>query len=199
MVRLLDLVFSITAVIFLSPFYLLIAVIIKIDSAGPVFFIQERIGKNFKPFRLYKFRTMNNNFGEGSLITIGSRDQRITHIGYYLRRFKLDELPQLINVIKGDMSIVGPRPEVRKYVELYNEEQKRVLMVKPGITDYASIEFRNENELLSGIENPDEYYIKIIMPEKLKLNIQYLRDRSTRQYLRIIFLTIFRLFGSSGG
>ncbi len=199
MVRLLDLVFSITAAVILSPVFLIIAVIIKIDSAGPVFFIQERIGKNFKPFRLYKFRTMHNYSGDGSLITIGSRDPRVTHIGYYLRKFKLDELPQLINVIKADMSIVGPRPEVRKYVELYTEEQKRVLMVKPGITDYASIEFRNENELLSGIENPDEYYIKIIMPEKLKLNIQYLRDRSIKQYMRIIFLTIFKLFGPSGG
>ncbi len=194
MVRLLDIIFSITAAVILSPVFLIIAVIIKIDSAGPVFFIQERIGKNFKPFRLYKFRTMHNYSGDGSLITIGSRDPRITNVGYYLRRIKLDELPQLINVIKGDMSIVGPRPEVRKYVELYTEEQKSVLMVKPGITDYASIEFRNENELLSGIENPDEYYIKIIMPEKLKLNIQYLRDRSIRQYLKIIFLTLFRLF-----
>jgi lipopolysaccharide/colanic/teichoic acid biosynthesis glycosyltransferase len=199
MVRLLDIIFTITAAVILSPVFLIVAVIIKIDSAGPVFFIQERIGKNFKPFRLYKFRTMYNFPGDGNFITVGRRDSRITHTGYYLRRFKLDELPQLINVIKGDMSIVGPRPEVHKYVDLYTEEQKRVLMVKPGITDYASIEFRNENELLSGIENPDDYYIKVIMPEKLKLNLRYLSDRSVKQYLRIIFLTIFRLFGSSGG
>jgi lipopolysaccharide/colanic/teichoic acid biosynthesis glycosyltransferase len=199
MVRFLDIIFSITAAVILSPVFLIIAAIIKIDSAGPVFFIQERIGRNFRPFRLYKFRTMNNYPGDESLITIGVRDPRITKVGYYLRRIKLDELPQVINVIKGDMSIVGPRPEVRKYVELYTEEQKRVLVVKPGITDYASIEFRNENELLSGIENPDDYYIKVIMPEKLKLNLQYLSNRSVKQYLRIIFLTILRLFSSSGG
>ena len=199
MFKFFDIIFSFTAVVILCPFFIIIGVLVKIDSFGPVFFIQERIGKNFKPFWLYKFRTMHFDSKDRSLITIGSRDPRITRIGYFLRRLKIDELPQLINVLKGDMSIVGPRPEIRKYVELYTEEQKKVLTVKPGITDYASIEFRNENELLSGIENPDDYYINVIMPEKLKLNIQYVQERSIRQYLKIIILTIFRLFGSSGG
>jgi lipopolysaccharide/colanic/teichoic acid biosynthesis glycosyltransferase len=193
MIRLLDFLFSLFGIIILCPFFFIIGLIIKIESVGPIFFIQERIGKDFKPFWLYKFRTMYNDTDNQRFITIGNRDPRITRVGLYLRRFKIDELPQLLNVIKGEMSIVGPRPEVRKYVDLYSEEQRSVLKVIPGITDYASIIFRNEHEMLAKVEDPDNYYIKVIMPKKLKLSIKYIQEKSIKLYFKLILMTVFKV------
>lgn len=153
--RLFDILSSGIGLILLSPLFLIIAVWIKLDSKGSIFYLQERIGKGGIPFRIYKFRTMVTDADKKGLLTVGNRDPRVTCIGYYLRRYKLDELPQLINVFKGDMSIVGPRPEVPKYVRLYSASQREVLSVKPGITDLASIKFRNENEILSAQEIPN--------------------------------------------
>jgi lipopolysaccharide/colanic/teichoic acid biosynthesis glycosyltransferase len=194
MIRLLDVLFSLIGIIILFPVFVLIGILIKIESKGSIFIIQERIGQYAKPFWLYKLRTMYNDSNKFDLITIGNRDPRITPLGYYLRRFKIDEFPQLINVIKGDMSIVGPRPEVKKYVDLYTELQRSVLDYRPGITDYASIVFRNENVLLGEVENPDDFYVNVIMPVKLRLNNKFIRDRSIKQYFRIIFLTIIKVF-----
>jgi lipopolysaccharide/colanic/teichoic acid biosynthesis glycosyltransferase len=188
--RIFDILFSFPGLIILSPVFLVIAVLIKVDSRGPVFFNQLRVGRNNTDFKLFKFRTMKMNSEKKGLLTIGGRDSRVTGFGYYLRKYKLDELPQLLNVLKGDMSFVGPRPEVRKYVELYNDEQKKVLDVRPGVTDIASIEYKNENELLENAENPESYYIKEIMPDKLRLNLLYLSDRSTFKDIKIIFKTL---------
>ena len=159
MIRFFDIIFSALGLIVLLPIFAAICLKIKIGSKGGCFFIQERIGKDGKPFGLYKFRTMRIGADSEGLLTVGEHDARITHVGYFLRKTKMDELPQLLNVLKGDMSLVGPRPEVRKYVELYTEEQRKVLRVRPGITDYASIEYANENELLSKAEDPDRTYI----------------------------------------
>ena len=145
MKRIMDIVFSLGFILILSPVLLLIAIWIKLDSTGPVFYLQERIGLHRKPFRIYKFRTMYPDADKRGLLTVGGRDPRVTRAGYYLRKFKLDELPQFFNVLGGSMSLVGPRPEVRKYVDLYTDEQKKVLSVRPGITDYASIEYVDEN------------------------------------------------------
>jgi lipopolysaccharide/colanic/teichoic acid biosynthesis glycosyltransferase len=163
---------------------------IKLSSKGPGFFVQERIGLGGKPFGLYKFRSMRTNSESESLITIGEDDHRITRIGHFIRKYKLDELPQLWNVLRGDMSLVGPRPEVRKYVEMYTPEQRKVLDVKPGITDYASIEYVNENELLGNAEDPDRVYVEQVMPNKLKLNMKYIQNKSLGEYFKIIFLTL---------
>ena len=180
--------------IILSPFFLLITLTVRVDSAGPAFYLQERIGKGGKVFRLFKFRTMHVHADRLTAITVGARDPRITNVGYYLRKFKIDELPQLINVIRGDMSLVGPRPELKKFVDLYSSEQRKVLTVRPGITDPASIKFRNENELLEGKNDPIQYYINEIMPQKLSLNLEYLKNRSMAFDLKIIFLTVFSIF-----
>lgn len=145
-------------------------------------------------FKLFKFRTMHLGADRGNAITVGQRDPRITRVGYYLRKYKLDELPQLINVFLGSMSLVGPRPEVKKFVDLYTPEQQQVLTIKPGITDYASIQFRNENELLAGKPNPIDFYIREIMPVKLKLNLQYVEEQSLWVDLKIIFKTLFLIF-----
>lgn len=156
-------------------------------------FSQERIGKNGSVFKVLKFRTMHpNSFDKGTL-TIGNKDPRVTSVGYYLRNYKLDELPQLFNVLMGDMSFVGPRPEVEKYTRLYNDEQKRVLSVKPGITDYASIKFRNESEILAKSNDPEETYIQEIMPEKLRLNMKYIDNQSVFKDIAIIFNTLYVL------
>lgn len=173
----------------LSPALLLIYILIICESKGNGFYIQERIGKNGKPFGLYKFRTMRIGADANGQLTIGKRDNRITRVGYYLRRTKIDELPQLLNVLKGDMSLVGPRPEVRKYVDLYTDEQRKVLNVRPGITDYASIEYVNESELLEKADDPDRLYIDTIMPDKIKLNMKYLEHYTVSEYFRIIFKT----------
>lgn len=193
MKRFIDIVASGLGLLVLSPIFLILAVWIKLDSKGPVFYRQVRVGKNNKDFRIYKFRSMQVGADKGSLITIGGRDPRVTVSGYYIRKYKLDELAQLINVFNGDMSLVGPRPEVRRYVNLYDEEQKRVLAVRPGITDYASIEYMDENVLLERSDNPDMTYIKDIMPEKIRLNMQYINNPTLIEYFKIIFLTIFKI------
>ena len=171
---------------------LLIAVLITLDSKGGVFYKQKRVGKNGKPFLLLKFRTMKPE-SDGVQITVGDRDPRVTKVGYYLRKYKLDELPQLLNIIKGDMSVVGPRPEVPHYVEQYNPEQRKVLAVRPGLTDYASLHFVNESELLAKAENPEAEYVNTIMPHKLRLSLSYIENRSFFLDLKIIFQTLAKI------
>lgn len=184
--RLLDITASGIGLLLLCPLFLVLAIWIKLDSQGPVFYRQVRVGKGNRDFRIFKFRSMRIGSDKGSLITVGGHDARITRSGYFIRKYKLDELPQLINVFLGDMSLVGPRPEVRRYVDLYTEEQRRVLNVRPGITDPASIKYRNENELLEGAEDPERYYIEVIMPDKLRLNIAYAANQSLLDDLRLI-------------
>lgn len=189
MIRLFDTVISIFGLILLSPIFMIIILLIKIDSKGPVFYKQIRVGKKGIDFELFKFRSMYLKSDIAGLLTVGQNDSRITKIGSFLRKYKFDELPQLINVLLGEMSLVGPRPEVHKYVDLYTEDQKRILTVRPGITDYASIAYRNENSLLENSENPEEYYIKHILPEKIKLNMKFIENRSISEYFKLIFLT----------
>ena len=193
MIRLLDIIFSTLGIIILLPFFIIICLIIKADSKGGCFYIQERIGKDGKPFGIYKFRTMRSGADSAGLLTIGTHDKRITRVGSFLRKTKIDELPQLWNVLKGEMSIVGPRPEVEKYVLLYTEEQRKVLSVRPGITDYASIEYVNENEILSQASDPDRAYIEEVMPHKIKLSMRYLEHYCVSEYLKIIFLTLKKI------
>ena len=191
-----DILFSLIGLICLFPFFIFISFFIFITSNGGVFFVQLRVGKNNKDFKLYKFRTMFLNSDNKGLLTVGNNDKRITKLGYYLRKNKLDELPQLINVLNGTMSLVGPRPEVRKYVNLYNSEQKSILDVKPGITDLASIMYYNENEILANSVNPEQTYINEIMPIKLELNKQYINEMSLLTDLKIIFKTFIKLINS---
>lgn len=193
LIRLLDIVLSLLGLLFLLPIFLILAVWIKFDSQGSIFFRQIRVGKDGKDFRIYKFRTMIVNAEKMGIITIGERDPRITKLGYFLRKYKLDELPQLINVLKGEMSFVGPRPEVRKYVEMYNQEQLKILTVKPGITDYASIEYINEDEILGKSLDPEKTYIEEIMPQKIKYNMKYINNKTVIEYFKIIFLTIIKI------
>lgn len=193
MIRLLDIIFSTLGIIILLPLFMIICLIIKADSKGGCFYIQERIGKDGKPFGIYKFRTMRSGADSAGLLTIGTNDKRITRVGTFLRKTKIDELPQLWNVLKGEMSIVGPRPEVEKYVLLYTEEQRWVLSVRPGITDYASIEYVNENEILSQASDPDRAYIEKVMPHKIKLSMRYLEHYCVSEYLKIIFLTLKKI------
>ena len=164
-----------------------------LGSKGGVFYTQERVGKDGRDFRLLKFRTMIIGASLQGLLTIGENDQRITRFGRFLRSYKIDEIPQIINIIKGEMSFVGPRPEVRKYVSLYSKEQLKVLAVRPGLTDYASLEFFNENTLLGSSANPEETYINEIMPAKLALNLKYINDQSLKRYFFIIFKTLLRV------
>lgn len=189
MKRFFDLVTSGLGLLVLSPLFLVLAVWIKCDSAGPVFYRQVRVGRNNRDFKLYKFRSMRVGSDRKGLITIGGHDPRVTRSGYYIRRYKLDELPQLINVFVGDMSLVGPRPEVRKYVGLYTPEQMRVLVVRPGITDLASIRYRNENELLEQVDDPDRYYVDVIMQDKLRINLEYVASHSFWGDLKLICQT----------
>lgn len=191
--RLFDIIFSALGIIILSPIFLLLWFTIKLESHGPALFMQTRVGKNNKDFKLIKFRSMYLNSESFGQLTVGMRDPRITNVGYTLRKYKLDELPQLLNVLKGDMSLVGPRPEVRKYVNMYTPEQIKVLEVNPGITDYASIQFINENHLLANAENPDEYYINNIMPKKLEMNLQYIKSNNPFKDISLILKTIFRI------
>ena len=193
MIRFFDLLFSFLGLIFLSPFFLLIALFIKISSSGPVLYMQSRIGLNGVEFNVYKFRTMRLNSDKLGLITVGGRDTRVTPIGYYLRKFKLDELPQLINVIIGDMSLVGPRPEVKKYVDLYNHEQCKVLSIRPGITDWASIHYRDENVILGQSSDPEIDYIEKVMPDKLNYNLIYINQYGVIEYFKIIFSTLWHI------
>lgn len=191
--RCFDIFFSLLGLILLLPLFILLSLIILLDSKGGVFYKQIRVGKNGVDFKLYKFRSMRIGSDAKGLLTVGGRDSRITKSGYFIRKYKLDELPQLINVLIGDMSLVGPRPEVRKYVDLYNEEQLKVLLVKPGITDYASIQYSNENEILAKSSNPEKTYIEEIMPDKLNLNIHYINDISVITDLKIILKTIKKI------
>lgn len=193
--RIFDIFFSLLGLIFLFIPFLIIALLISLDSKGGIFYKQSRVGKDGKDFKLLKFRSMRTDSDKAGLLTVGERDNRITKIGYILRKSKTDELPQLINVFIGDMSLVGPRPEVRKFVDLYNQEQKQVLSVRPGITDYASIEYSNENEILGKAKNPEEVYINEIMPAKLKLNLKYIQDQGVLTDLKIIFKTISKILG----
>lgn len=193
MIRFCDIVFSFFGLLFLSPLFLIVALWIAIDNPGPVFYRQQRVGRNNKDFGLLKFRSMRVGADKMSLITIGERDPRVTRAGYYIRKYKLDELPQLWNVLVGDMSLVGPRPEVRRYVDLYTEEQKRVLSVRPGITDYASIEYIDENTLLAMSDDPDKTYIDEIMPAKIALNMRYINHQTLGEYFKIIFLTFAKI------
>lgn len=188
-----DIIASGLGLLFLWPLFLFLAIWIKIDSHGPVFYRQLRVGKNGKDFRIYKFRSMQQDSDKGSLITIGGHDSRITRSGYFIRKYKLDELAQLINVFIGDMSFVGPRPEVRHYVNYYTEEQMHVLDVRPGITDLASIKYRNENELLEKAEDPERYYIDVIMQDKLRINLEYVESHSFFNDLKFIFLTFWTI------
>ena len=191
MKRIFDIVASGLGLILLSPLFLVLAIWIKLDSKGPVFYRQVRVGYKNKDFRIFKFRSMRVGADKGSLVTIGGHDPRVTRSGYFIRKFKFDELPQLINVFLGDMSLVGPRPEVRHYVDYWTPEQMHVLDVRPGITDPASIKFRNENELMEKTEDPEKYYIEVIMQEKIKLYLEYLEKHSFFYDLGLIFKTFW--------
>ena len=193
MIRFFDILLSGIGLILLSPVFLAIYIVIRSSSRGPGFYSQKRIGKNGMPFRLYKFRTMRRGSDRGRLITVGGKATRITKAGYYIRKYKLDELPQLWNVFIGEMSLVGPRPEVEKYVRLYTPSQRVVLSVSPGITDYASIEFSNENELLGKSDNPERMYVEEIMPKKIQYNLRYINNRTLKEYFKIIFLTVAKI------
>ncbi len=187
--RLFDIFFSLVFILLFSPLFLIIMIFIVIESQGGAFYRQVRVGKSNRDFKIFKFRTMRVGAEKGGLLTVGGRDPRVTRVGYYLRRYKLDELPQLFNVLLNDMSFVGPRPEVRRYVEMYNDEQKRVLLVKPGITDPASISYIDENEILSKADDPEATYIKEVMPAKLAINLAYLNRRSFFTDLGVLFQT----------
>jgi lipopolysaccharide/colanic/teichoic acid biosynthesis glycosyltransferase len=192
-----DIIVSLVGLIVLSPVFILIAVLIKLESKGGIVFKQTRVGKNNIDFNLYKFRSMFVDTEHKGQLTIGMRDPRITKIGYTIRKYKLDELTQLLNVLKGDMSLVGPRPEVRKYVALYNSSQLEVLSVKPGITDYASIKYFDENAILGRSANPEQSYIEEIMPEKLDLNLAYVKSNNLFVDFKIIMATFIRFFSNS--
>ena len=193
MIRFFDFILSLVGLVVLAPIFIVLAIWIKIDSKGPVFYKQVRVGQNGINFGLFKFRSMVVDADKKGLITVGGRDPRITRSGYFIRKYKLDELPQLINVLVGDMSLVGPRPEVRKYVNLYTDEQQKVLSVKPGITDYASIEYMDENEILGKSSDPEKTYIEEIMPEKIKYNMKYIQNKNVSEYFKIIFLTLLKI------
>lgn len=193
MKRLFDIVASACGLIVLSPLFLILSIWIKLDSKGPVFYRQVRVGRHNKDFRIFKFRSMRVGADKQGLITVGGRDPRVTRSGYFIRKYKLDEFPQLINVFVGDMSLVGPRPEVRKYVDMYTEEQMRVLDVRPGITDLASIRYRNENELLEKAENPDQFYVDVIMQDKLAINLEYVANHSFWYDIKLIFQTFWEI------
>jgi lipopolysaccharide/colanic/teichoic acid biosynthesis glycosyltransferase len=191
MLRILDFVFSLLGLIILSPFFLFLAIWIKLDSKGSVFYVQKRVGRNNIEFGLYKFRSMKPDADKQGLLTVGGRDPRITNSGYFIRKYKLDELPQLLNVLIGDMSLVGPRPEVRKYVNYYSTKQLEILNIRPGITDLASIKYKNENEILGKSIDPEKTYIQEIMPHKLELNREFIENPTIIKYFTIIFRTIF--------
>ena len=191
--RAFDIVASGLGLLFLSPLFLILAVWIKLDSKGPVFYRQIRVGRNNRDFQLFKLRSMRVGADKQGLITVGGRDPRITRSGYFIRKYKLDEFPQLINVFVGDMSLVGPRPEVRKYVDMYTPEQMKVLSVRPGITDLASIRYRNENELLEQADDPDQYYEQVIMQDKLRINLEYVANHSFLNDIKLIFRTFWEI------
>jgi lipopolysaccharide/colanic/teichoic acid biosynthesis glycosyltransferase len=186
---------AVPAVFCLSPLFLLVALLIKLDSRGPVFFRQERVGRGFRPFWIYKFRTMVKDAPrQGGPITFGE-DPRITPVGRVLRRTKIDELPQLFNVLNGEMSVVGPRPEVRQYVECFRQDYEQILAVRPGITDLASVKFCDEAAILGAFPNPEEMYLTAILPQKLRLGKEYVRGSSLALDLAVIFKTLAALIG----
>ncbi len=187
--RAFDLLASAVGLILLSPLFLVVALWIKCDSRGPVFYRQTRVGRGNVDFRLFKFRSMFVDSDKKGLLTVGGHDSRVTKSGYFIRKYKLDELPQLINVFIGDMSFVGPRPEVRRYVNLYTKEQLHVLDVRPGITDRASVKYRNENDLLAKASNPEEYYVNVIMQDKLAINLDYVANHTLLSDISLIFST----------
>ena len=191
MKRAFDIIASGLGLIVLSPLFIILAIWIKLDSRGPVFYRQVRVGRYNKDFRIFKFRSMRVGSDKGSLVTIGGHDPRITRSGYFIRKFKFDELPQLINVFLGDMSLVGPRPEVRHYVDYWTPEQMHVFDVRPGITDPASIKFRNENELMEKAEDSEKYYIEVIMQEKIRLYLEYVEKHSFFYDIALIFKTFW--------
>lgn len=193
MTRLFDILFAGIGLTVLSPLLAVLYLLVCIESPGGGFYRQKRVGKNGKDFWLYKFRSMRKGADKKGLITVGGHDSRITHTGYFIRKYKLDELPQLFNVLRGDMSLVGPRPEVRKYVDMYTSEQRKVLSIRPGITDYASIEYADENVILGQSANPDKTYIEQIMPDKIRLNMKYIANHSIGEYFKIIFLTFKKI------
>ena len=194
MKRLLDIVVAATALIMLAPLFGVVAVLIKIDSRGPVLFKQQRIGLHFRPFWIYKFRSMRIGAPSPLHLTIGA-DPRITRVGGFLRRSKIDELPQLFNVLKGDMSLVGPRPEVPYYVELFRSDYQEILRVRPGLTDLASLKYSDEAALLGRAENPEEEYIRRLLPDKIELAKEYLRRSSFFFDIRLIFDTAIKFVG----
>ena len=190
--RVFDFLLSLFGIIILSPIFIIVSIAIKLDSKGSILFLQKRVGRYGKEFNIYKFRTMVTDAEKlGKQITVG-KDNRITKVGAFLRKFKIDELPQLFNVVKGDMSLVGPRPEVPKYVALYNEEQKKVLDVRPGITDIASLRYKDEYDILGKVDNPEEYYINVIMKDKLNLNLEYIEKGNVFFDIYLIFKTIIK-------
>ncbi len=191
--RLFDIISSIIGLSLLMPFLIILAIAIIMESKGGVFYLQTRVGKNNKDFKLYKFRSMAVGSDKKGLLTVGANDSRITKVGLIIRKYKLDEFAQLINVLIGNMSLVGPRPEVRKYVDMYNDEQKKVLEVKPGITDYASLEYFDENEVLAKSDNPEQTYINEVMPHKLQLNMKYIDNNNLLIDIGLIFKTVFKI------
>lgn len=188
-----DFIFALLGLVILFPLLLIIAILIKLDSKGPVLFIQERVGQHNIEFNIYKFRTMYVKSQKKGLLTIGDNDSRVTKIGYFLRKYKIDEFPQLLNIIKGDMSFVGPRPELRYYVDFYKPEDLVIFKIKPGITGLASLTYRNEVELLKKAEDPEKYFIETIIPDKLRYNKMYLKKRSFLFDLKLIFITLFKV------
>ena len=193
MIRVLDFIFSLLGIILLFPVFLVLYFAVRLESKGGCFYKQLRVGRGGTDFYVYKFRSMRIGADKQGLITVGGRDPRITQVGYFIRKYKLDELPQLFNVLKGDMSLVGPRPEVRKYVELYTDEQRKILSVRPGITDYASIEYVDENTILGQADDADKAYVERILPDKIQYNMKYINHRSVKEYFKIIFLTIWSI------
>lgn len=191
--RLFDVVLSVIGILLLFPILLLISILIKLDSKGPILFIQGRVGKNNKDFNIFKFRTMSMQSDKKGLLTLGNNDSRITRMGYVLRRYKIDEFPQLINILKGDMSFVGPRPELRYYVNFYNDDDMKIFDVRPGITGLASLKYRNEVELLKAAKDPEAFFIKTIIPDKLKYNKTYISKQNFFFDLKLILLTIFKV------
>jgi len=194
MTRFFDVIFSLVGIVILLPFFFIIYLLIAIESKGGGFYRQIRVGKNGRDFNLLKFRSMRVGSDKKGLITVGEKDSRMTNMGIFIRRYKIDELPQLFNVLKGDMSIVGPRPELRHFVELYTIEQLKVLSVRPGITDYASIEYVDENKILGSAANPEKVYVEQIMPHKIQLNMKYIQNQNLKEYFKVIFLTVFQIF-----
>ena len=188
-----DVIFSIIGLFILAPFLFLIAILIKLDSKGAVLFVQGRVGKNNIDFNIFKFRTMRVQSQGKGLLTLGNNDSRITKVGYFLRRYKIDEFPQLINILKGDMSFVGPRPELRYYVNFYNRDDMNIFVVRPGITGLASLKYRNEVELLKAAENPEDFFINTIIPDKLKYNKEYIRKHNFFFDLKLIGITIIKV------